>query len=300
MSHLNNGIEPSFNSPVVNLAPELITSILSHLEDDTCSLLSCSLTNKCFTFPSRRVLVRTIALDTPTGEDLHKKYVAFRHCLMTANGSSLARSIRFLSLRFGKGVSWAVKQDSYQLEKDATLASTLSLIVNLKSLTIHNGSDPLITFPSTLRPSLLTLFASPSLMNLELRGIKKMDDVYLRHFTNLKHLALVNSFLRTRDNKREHNGTSLGNMKKCSLESLSVSLCHSELIFGQLIALSSSPTSAFDISQLQACHFLFTQTYAPWEREDRGINAWNAALLCKDTLEVFHWHWHPSCTPFLV
>ena len=296
MSHLNSSIEPSFNSPVANLAPELITSILSHLEDDTCSLISCSLTNKCFIFPSRRVLVRTIALDAPTGEDVHKKYVAFRHFLMTANGSSLARSIRFLSLRFGKGVSWAEKQDSYQLEKDATLASTLSLIVNLKSLTIHNGSDPLVTFPSTLRPSLLTLFASPGLMNLELRGIKKMDDVYLPHFTNLKHLALVDSFL-TRDKKREH-ATSLGNMKKCSLESLSVSLCH-ELIFGQLTALSLSPTSAFDISQLQACHFLFAQSCAR-EREDRGIDAWNAALLCKDTLEVFHWHWHPSCTPFLV
>lgn len=300
MRHLKNGINlaGSFNSPLVNLAPELMTSILSHLEDDTCSLLSCSLTNKCLTFPSRGILVRTVALDAPTGEDLHKKHVAFRHFLMTANGSSLARSIRFLSLRFGKGVSWAEKQDSYQLEKDATLASTLSLIVNLKTLMIHNGSDPLVTFPSTLRPSLLTLFASPSLRNLELQGIKKMDAIYLQHFTNLKHLALFNNFLRTRDKTAEHT-TSRGNMKKCSLESLSVSLCH-ELIFGQLTALSLSPTSTFDISQLKVCHFLFAQSCEPWEREDRGIDAWNAALLCKDTLEVFHWHWHPSCTPFLV
>lgn len=292
MRQLENGIKPSFNSPFVNLALELTTSILSHLGDDTCSLLSCSLTNKCFTFPSRTVLVRTIALEAPTGEDLYKKYVAFRHFLITANSSSLVRSIRFLTLRFGKGVSWAEKQDYYQLEKDATLASTLSLIVNLKSLTIHNGRDPLVTFPGTLCPSLLTLFASPSLRNLELRGIKKMDDVYLQHFTNLKHLALVDGFLMTKDKKRDHT-TGLNNMKKCSLKSLSISLCH-ELIFGQLTALSLSPTSTFDISQLQACHFLFAQSCAPWEVEHRGIDAWNAALLCKDTLEVFHWHWHPS------
>ena len=119
MRHLKDGIKSSFNSPLVNLAPELMTSILAHLEDDTgtCSLLSCSLTNKCFTFPSRRVLVRTVALDAPTGEDLHKRHVAFRHFLMTANGSSLARPIRFLSLRFGKGVSWAEQQDSLQLHR---------------------------------------------------------------------------------------------------------------------------------------------------------------------------------------
>jgi len=92
---------------------------------------------------------------------------------MTANGSSLAQFIHFLSLCFGKGVLWAVKQDSYQLEKDAMLASTFSLIINLKSLMIHNGSDPLVTFPSTLHPSLLTLFVLPSLMNLKLQGIKR-------------------------------------------------------------------------------------------------------------------------------
>jgi len=117
---------------------------------------------------------------------LYRKYTAFREALLTsgANGLSLARSIRSLCLRFGKGFLLDQNQDyDYQLEKDATLPSTLSLIVNLRSLTIHNGSDDLVTFPTALRLSLLTLFSSPSLRNLELRGIKRMDDVYSRTFS---------------------------------------------------------------------------------------------------------------------
>jgi hypothetical protein len=304
LADFKNGFKCSADSPLVNLPPELKTSILSCLEDDTSSLLSCSLTNKHLSFAARGVLVRTVVLDTPTGEDLRRKYAAFRQFLLgssSTNGSSLARSIRSFCLRFGKGVSSAENQDHYQIEKDATLPSTLSLIVNLKSLTIHSGSDRLVMFPTVLRPTLLTLFASPSLRKLELRGIKRMDDIYLRHFTNLKHLSLADSFLKTRRTGDEV-VSSLGIMKKCPLESLSVSSCH-KLIFRELSALNSSPTSAFDISQLRVCQFLFSQPYIHWnidrKRDDRGIAAWNTALLCKDTLEIFHWQWYPSRTSIL-
>ena len=300
LADFENGSKFSADSPLVNVPPELITSILSYLEDDTFSLLSCSLTNKHLSFAARGVLVRTVVLDAPTGEDLHRKYAAFRQLLLgssSPNGSSLVRSIRSLCLRFGKGVSSAENQDNYQLEKDTSLPSTLSLIVSLKSLTIHSGSDRLVTFPTVLRPTLLTLFASPSLRNLELRGIKRMDDTYLRHFTNLKHLSLADSFLKFRKTGDEV-VSSPGTMRKCPLESLSVSSCH-KLIFRVLSALNSSLTSAFDISQLRVCQFLFPRSYMHWDRDDRGIAAWNTALLCKTTLEIFHWHWHPCCTSIL-
>lgn len=166
LAGFKNGFKRSADSPLVNVPPELITSILSYLEDDTFSLLSCSLSNKHLSFVAREVLVRTVVLDAPTGEDLCRKYAAFRQLLLgssSANGSSLARCIRSLCLRFGKGVSSAENQDHYQIEKDTTLPSTLSLIVSLKSLTIHNGSDRLVMFPTVLRPTLLTLFASPSI-----------------------------------------------------------------------------------------------------------------------------------------
>lgn len=144
LADLKDGFKSSADSLLVNLLPELMTSILvSYLEDDTSSLLSCSLANKHLSFSACGVLVRTVVLDTPTGEDLHRKYAAFHQLLLgssSANGSSLARSIRSLCLRFGRGVSSAENQDRYQIEKDTTLPSTLSLIVNLKSLTIHSAS----------------------------------------------------------------------------------------------------------------------------------------------------------------
>lgn len=280
----------------VPLPTELIQSILSYLEDDTSSLLSCSLTDMRLSFLARGVLFRIVALGAPTGEALYRKYAAFREALLTsgANGSSLAKSIRSLCLRFGKGSLMAQNEDyDYQLEKDATLPSTLSLIVNLKSLTIHNGGDDLVTFPTALRPSLLTLFSSPGLRNLELRGIKRMDDVYLQHFTNLQHLKLVDSFLKTVKNEGE-DSDGRPHLRKCRLENISFFSCHKS-IFHELVALSLRPTSGLDLSRLRACHFLFAPSSMPWRRKDRGIDPWNVALQSKDTLESFQWHWHPSC-----
>lgn len=290
--------DDKFKPPPPRLVPlptELIQSILSYLKDDTSSLLSCSLTDMRLSSLARGVLFRFVALGAPTGEALYRKYAAFREALLTsgANGSSLASAIRSLCLRFGKGFSMGQNEDyDYQLEKDATLPSTLSLIVNLRSLTIHNGSDDLVTFPTALRPSLLTLFSSPSLRNLELRGIKRMDDVFFQHFTNLQHLKLVDSFLRTGKNGGE-DGDGRPYLRKCRLESISFFSCHKS-IFHELVALSLSPTSGLDLSRLRACHFLFAPSSMPWRRKDRGIDPWNVALQSKDTLESFQWHWHPS------
>ncbi|KIK07747.1 hypothetical protein K443DRAFT_128868 [Laccaria amethystina LaAM-08-1] len=280
----------------MSLPRELIRSILSYLEDDTTSLLSCSLTDIQLSSFARGVLFRNVGLDALIGKTLCRKYAAFREALLTSStkGSSLARSIRSLCLRFGKGFLMAQNQNyDYQLEKDATLPSTLSLIVNLRSLIIHNGSDELVTFPTALRPSLLTLFSSPSLRNLELRGIKRMDDVYLQHFTNLQHLKLVGSFLKTVKNEGEDGDDGRPHLRKCRLESISVFSCHKS-IFHELAALSSSPTSGLDLSGLRYCHFLFAPSSMPWNRKDRGIDPWNVALQSKDTLEYFQWHRHPS------
>ena len=273
------------------LPTELIQSILSYLEDDTSSLLPCSLTDMRLSSLARGVLFRIVALGAPTGEALYRKYAAFREALLTfgANGLSLAKSIRSLCLRFGKGSLMAQNEDyDYQL-----LPSTLSLIVNLKSLTIHNGNDDLVTFPTALRPSLLTLFSSLGLRNLELRGIKRMDDVYLQHFTDLQHLKLVDSFLKTVKTEGE-DSDGRPHLRKCRLESISFFSCHKS-IFHELVALSLSPTSGLDLSRLRACHFLVAPSSMPWRRKDRGIDPWNVALQSKDTLESFQWHWHPSC-----
>jgi hypothetical protein len=299
------GEDDKFKPPpprLMSLPRELIRSILSYLEDDTTSLLSCSLTDIQLSSFARGVLFRNVVLDALIGKTLCRKYAAFREALLTSstNGSSLARSIRSLCLRFGKGFLMAQNPNyDYQLEKDATLPSTLSLIVNLRSLTIHNGSDELVTFPTALRPSLLTLFSSPSLRNLELRGIKRMDDVYLQHFTNLQHLKLVDSFLKTVKTEGEDGDDGRPHLRKCRLESISVFSCHKS-IFHELAALSSSPTSGLDLSGLRYCHFLFAPSSMPWNRKDRGIDPWNVALQSKDTLEYFQWHRHPSCTSFLL